>query len=326
MDKPMIEILIKANEESLMRQSRSFATPILNLDHRFRNPIMVQYNLNKTIDTIEDSPSLETPEKIALIHTFCDHLHQDRFSSKVKSRMLAVTPMEEAFVFKNYEYTVDLYKTLSQDEKELGRKWTTEMAKGMCHFLIKSIHTLGDLNDYCYYVAGTVGLYLTNLLRLNGSHGSKESSKTLEENAVSFGLFLQKLNIIRDFVEDKDKKKRSFWPETYFNGEYDHVKILNKMCYETLKNDVPRAIEYYKNIPPGNDSYDYFIRFILSSGIEYLKILKNNRSVFSRVRVKLSKTFMKNLYRQVSAQSRKDFKDYCERFYVEEIGLYAGLI
>ena len=35
------------------------------------------------------------------------------------------------------------------------------MAEGMCTFLKKSINTHNDLNEYCYYVAGTVGLYLT---------------------------------------------------------------------------------------------------------------------------------------------------------------------
>ena len=60
---PLEETWIKANEESLIKQSRSFAIPILNLDIRFRPPIMVEYNLNKTIDTIEDSISLEPDEK-----------------------------------------------------------------------------------------------------------------------------------------------------------------------------------------------------------------------------------------------------------------------
>ena len=68
----MLEKWIKANEQSLINQSRSFSLPILNLDDRFRIPIMVEYNLNKTIDTIEDSTQVWKPdEKIYLITTFC---------------------------------------------------------------------------------------------------------------------------------------------------------------------------------------------------------------------------------------------------------------
>ncbi|MFH1487416.1 MAG: squalene/phytoene synthase family protein, partial [Pseudomonadota bacterium] len=144
---------VRQNEESLIQQSRSFAIPILNLDHRFKNPVMVEYNLNKTIDTIEDSEVLDSDEKIDLIHNFCDHLSRDVFSSHVKERMLQITPPEEAYVFKNYEATTDLYNTLSEEEKNLSKKWTGEMARGMCLFLERQINTCEDLNDYCYYVA-----------------------------------------------------------------------------------------------------------------------------------------------------------------------------
>ena len=321
-----LETCIKANEESLTRQSRSFAIPTLNLDSRFRNPVMVEYNLNKTIDTIEDALGLEADEKIYLIRTFCDYLHRDEYSEEVQKRMLEVTPQDEAFVFKNYDSTIALFNTLSEGERAISKKWTTEMADGMCAFLTRSIDTLKDLNEYCYYVAGTVGMYLTNLVRLKGSNITDGAFENLEQNAVSFGLFLQKLNIIRDYVEDKAEKKRSFWPQSYFEEEPDGVKILNQMCYETLKNDAPRAIEYFKHIPPGNDSYDRFIRFILRSGLEYLRILKNNKSVFSKIKVKLPKIFIKTLYDKVGSQPRAEFAKYCDRFYAEEMAQYAELL
>jgi farnesyl-diphosphate farnesyltransferase len=321
-DKHMLERWVKANEQSLINQSRSFSLPILNLDDRFRIPIMVEYNLNKTIDTIEDSTGLEPDEKIYLISTFCNYLERDGYSSAVLERMLEVTPEEESFVFKNYEATISLYNTLSSEEKELARRWTGEMAAGMCTFLKKTINTHNDLNEYCYYVAGTVGLYLTNLLKLKGSNVSDEIFERLSVNAVSFGLFQQKLNIIRDFVEDKISKKRSFWPRSYFEKEKDNVKILNKMCFDVLKNDIPGAIEYSGLVPPGNDSYDYFIRFILCSGIEYWKILKSERSVFSATKVKLTRIFIESLYGVVSSQTREEFLDYCQRFYEEEISAW----
>jgi farnesyl-diphosphate farnesyltransferase len=321
-DKHMLERWVKANEQSLINQSRSFSLPILNLDDRFRTPIMVEYNLNKTIDTIEDSTGLEPDEKIYLISTFCNYLERDGYSSAVLERMLEVTPEEESFVFKNYEATISLYNTLSSEEKELARRWTGEMAAGMCTFLKKTINTPNDLNEYCYYVAGTVGLYLTNLLKLKGSNVSDEIFERLSVNAVSFGLFQQKLNIIRDFVEDKISKKRSFWPRSYFEKEKDNVKILNKMCFDVLKNDIPGAIEYSGLVPPGNDSYDYFIRFILCSGIEYWKILKSERSVFSATKVKLARIFIESLYGVVSSQTREEFLDYCQRFYQEEISAW----
>jgi len=317
---------IRDNEDSLVHQSRSFAIPIRNLDHRFRIPVMVEYNLNKTVDTIEDSIAIDSDEKISLIRTFCDHLENDDYSHEVKKRMLEVTPKEEAYVFKNYESTLGLFNTLSGAEKALAKRWTTEMAEGMCTFLKKTIQNTTDLNDYCYCVAGTVGIYLTSLLKLHGHNISKNVISNLEENAVPFGLFLQKLNIIRDYEEDKEKKKRSFWPKDLLKDEKDPVKILNSMCYETLINDVPKAIEYIKEIPAGNESYDYFLRFIFSSGIEYLKILKNNAAVFLMAKVKLPRAFIKSLYARVSTMSREEFGEYCEKTHAEEMALYGKIL
>jgi len=322
-DSSILEEWIKANEESLVNQSRSFSLPILKLDDRFKIPIMVEYNLNKTIDTIEDSTDLEPDEKIYLITTFCQYLERDSYSSEVQKRMLEVTPVEETFVFNNYEATISLYNNLSSEEKKLARRWTGEMAEGMCTFLKKPINTHRDLNEYCYYVAGTVGLYLTNLLRLKGSNITDKIFEKLATNCVSFGLFQQKLNIIRDYVEDKITKKRSFWPQSYFEKEKDKIKILNRMCFDVLKNDIPRAIEYFRLLPPGNDSYDYFIRFILCSGIEYWKLLKGQELVFSETKIKLPREFVQNLYAHVSSQSREDFLDYCQNFYAEEISTWS---
>lgn len=317
-----LETWIRENEKALMDQSRSFAIPILNLDERFIIPVMVEYNLNKTIDTIEDSINISVNEKVDLIKTFCGHLRQDSISFEVKKRMMEVTPEEEASVFRYHESIIGLFNSLSLEEKGLIKRWTREMAKGMCLFLTRPINSPKDLNDYCYYVAGTVGIFLTNLLRLKGSNITEKVFKKLKESAVSFGLFLQKLNVMRDFVEDKDIKKRSFWPQSYFEQEKDRLIILNRMCSETFKNDVPHAVEYFKQIPAGNDSFDCFIRFLLSSGMEYLRILKNNDSVFSPGTVKLPRAFIENLYAKVSSQPREQFKDYCEQFHAEEMKYY----
>jgi len=289
---------IRDNENSLVHQSRSFAIPIRNLDHRFRIPVMVEYNLNKTVDTIEDSIALDPDEKISLIRTFCDCLENDDYSHEVKKRMLEVTPKEEAYVFKNYESTLGLFNTLSGEEKVLAKRWTTEMAEGMCAFLKKTIQDTTDLNAYCYYVAGTVGIYLTGLLKLKGRNISKNVMSNLEKNAVP------------DLLKD----------------EKDPLKILNSMCYETLINDVPKAIEYIKGIPAGNESYDYFLRFIFSSGIEYLKILKNNAAVFLKAKVKLPRAFIKSLYDHVSAMSREEFGDYCEKTHAQEMAFYGNIL
>ena len=317
--------VIAADEETLTRQSRSFAIPILKLDNRFRHAVMVEYNLNKTVDTIEDSVALDRKEKAQFTEEFCDALEREVVPEDVRERMLAVTPAAESFVFENWDATMALFRSLGPGERELAKKWTAEMARGMSGFQEKRIETGADLNDYCYYVAGTVGMYLTGLLRLKGEGVTDGLCENLQEKAVHFGLFLQKLNVIRDVVEDTRVRGRSFWPREYSRPDRDRLDVLNTMCYEALKNNLPGAIDYATRIPPGNESYEYFLRFILSSGMEYLRILKNNPSVFSRLKVKLSGIFVRQLYRQVSALTLAEFGQYCDRLFNEESAYYQSI-
>ena len=64
--------------------------------------------------------------------------------------------------------------------------------------------------QYCHYVAGLVGIGLSRLF----SASELESAEVGQDHALanSMGLFLQKTNIIRDYLEDI-LQGREFWPK-----------------------------------------------------------------------------------------------------------------
>jgi len=64
--------------------------------------------------------------------------------------------------------------------------------------------------QYCHYVAGLVGIGLSRLFGASGLE-SEEVGKD-HQLANSMGLFLQKTNIIRDYLEDM-QQGRYFWPK-----------------------------------------------------------------------------------------------------------------
>jgi len=74
----------------------------------------------------------------------------------------------------------------------------------------RPIVTFADQNEYCYYVAGLVGLMLTDLFHSYG-HVSDRDMAQLKPLAVDFGLALQKVNILRDLREDLTED-RCYWP------------------------------------------------------------------------------------------------------------------
>jgi farnesyl-diphosphate farnesyltransferase len=57
-----------------------------------------------------------------------------------------------------------------------------------------------ELEDYCYYVAGVVGVMLTKIFCLHESTKKKKSE--LEACQIQFGLGLQMINIVKDFQKD----------------------------------------------------------------------------------------------------------------------------
>ena len=67
--------------------------------------------------------------------------------------------------------------------------------------------------QYCHYVAGLVGIGLSRLFSASGL----ESEEVGQDHklANSMGLFLQKTNIIRDYLEDV-QDRRHFWPKEVF--------------------------------------------------------------------------------------------------------------
>ena len=64
--------------------------------------------------------------------------------------------------------------------------------------------------QYCHYVAGLVGIGLSQLFSASELEDKIVGEDT--ELANSMGLFLQKTNIIRDYLED-NIDGREFWPK-----------------------------------------------------------------------------------------------------------------
>ncbi len=82
-----------------------------------------------------------------------------------------------------------------------------------------SSHYVFATFQYCHYVAGLVGIGLSKLF----SASELEDSVVGEDTALSnsMGLFLQKTNIIRDYLEDV-VQDRCFWPQQVWHIHYTH--------------------------------------------------------------------------------------------------------
>lgn len=113
-------------------------------------------------------------------------------------------------------------------------------------------HTMSELEEYGYYVAGTVGLMLLPLLHTESSvpaHTAKE--------AVELGIAMQLTNILRDVGEDWEVG-RVYLPEALFDETGYRLEDLAahkaNPAFRTLWETVAgRAEELY--LPLQNDIY-----------------------------------------------------------------------
>jgi farnesyl-diphosphate farnesyltransferase len=70
-----------------------------------------------------------------------------------------------------------------------------------------ALETLQDLRDYCYVVAGIVGIMLTELYLL-GRLELVKNARDLQSRAARFGEGLQLVNILKDARQDADEGRR----------------------------------------------------------------------------------------------------------------------
>lgn len=96
-----------------------------------------------------------------------------------------------------------------------------EMGAGMAEFAGRrkgEVDTTKDYNLYCHYVAGLVGIGLSRLFAASGLEDSKIGTDDYCSN--SMGLFLQKTNIIRDYLEDLDDGRTWYPKEVCYTCAY----------------------------------------------------------------------------------------------------------
>ncbi|OKL63103.1 putative squalene synthase [Talaromyces atroroseus] len=208
----------------LQLTSRSFSTVILELHPEMLIPVTVFYLVLRGLDTIEDDTSVPFDVKEPLLRDFKNIIEKDGWTwngnrPEEKDRQLLV----------EFDNVIAEYKPLKPTYRAIIKDITNKMGNGMADFVYKaetdgiSVQTVEEYDLYCYYVAGLVGEGVTRLF-VEAQFGNPGllSRPNLHK---SMGLFLQKINIIRDIREDHDDR-RHFWPKEIWSKHVDKFEDL----------------------------------------------------------------------------------------------------
>jgi len=288
-------------DEILGKVSRSFASVIRQLPQFLLVEVMIFYLALRALDTIEDDMNAfeNNDEKIEYLRQF----HKTALSDPNWS-LDGVGEADEKRLLQNFSKCQRVYASLNLQSRRVISDITQRMAMGMAEFVDKDLGQgttdLTQYNRYCHFVAGLVGEGLTRLFV-----ASKLESPALEKNlfiADQMGLFLQKTNIIRDYLEDY-VDGRAFWPQSiwkkysksgdlaYF-ADQSHaenreasIRCLNELVVDALEL-VPNVLTYLSNLK--NRQVFRFCAIPQVMAIATLESLYNNNDVFTGV-VKIRK-------------------------------------
>ncbi|XP_021738705.1 squalene synthase-like [Chenopodium quinoa] len=203
----------------LHKVSRSFALVIQQLGTELRNAVCVFYLVLRALDTVEDDTSIATDVKLPILEAFHQHIYDRDWHFSCGT--------------KHYKVLMDEFHHVSTAFSELDRGYqvaiediTKRMGAGMGKFICNEVESVADYDEYCHYVAGLVGLGLSKLF-----HNAGLEDLASDDLSNSMGLFLQKTNIIRDYLEDINEipKCRMFWPREIWSK---YVNKLEDLKYE----------------------------------------------------------------------------------------------
>ena len=321
----MSENALEFCENILKRVSRSFALTIPMLDDKIYKEVMITYLQDRLLDNFEDEvKDLPFKQRIYLMDKVEEIFNPANNSKEAvaiienKAELFSDEDLKELTA--NASLLKEAYELLDKEIKEISYKWLKEMNKGMQKYLQKKVNKFEELDEYCYYVAGTVGGFLTDLI-IEKSDISEEKAQILRDNFKDAGLFLQKVNLIRDIRKDIKSRDKNYWPleelgireEMILDKKYETkmADALTKML-DDVKTHIKGLVDYMNNIPDEFSGYKKFFAVNNALGLSTLKKIENNKEklFYNDDKVKVGKLqFMK-----IVSFPKKTFQKNAEKF------------
>jgi farnesyl-diphosphate farnesyltransferase len=277
--------------------SRTFAPTIRMLPKKLYLPVTVAYLLCRIADTVEDESSLNREEKEIILSIYADILREPTNGNKDKFLELTAKIPENStdiILIRNLDKVLSVYKSFTYEvQKNIG-VWVIEMTLGMKKYAqsvnkkkFQFLKSMQDLDEYMYYVAGTVGHLLTALF----AHFSKKITpavvQRLEKFSESFGKGLQLVNIIRDMNKDL-RRGQSYIPDEILckyqltrkslfeqNNSEQAERLFNEMIQIAIKH-LDNALTYIINIPKEEARIRLFCLLPLFWAMQTLRIIQTN--------------------------------------------------
>ena len=181
----------------------------------------------------------QTYKKCSSLYDFCrvvDNIADDKNSIELKENEF--NEFKNHFIQKNYNNPIIKNMWEIIDEFSISLKVVNDLFDGIQSDIKQTVklNSKKELLIYSYRVAGTVGLMMAKILKVN-----KKSSL---KSAIDLGIAMQLTNISRDVVEDLNNGR------SYINENFDDIKStlqLAEKFYESSFysiNEIPISFRF----------------------------------------------------------------------------------
>ena len=293
-----------------------FTLSIKILPRDLRDQVGLAYLICRFLDTLEDDPSLSVKSKIEGLTRAQEIIsspdkigdYKDYFNQLSKSETMKE---DDAVLLRESVHIFTYFHTYPENIRSGIAKWAIEMADGMkkyCFGVEKPefyLQNREEVEEYTYYVAGTVGKMLSLLFLPHIGNNSKVST-IFDNNDIQFGKALQYVNIIKDANTDI-LENRCFLPKDQLDDQSlnyddlfkeaskDKVKpIINPMITQA-EQYIENAITYIRAIPLKNWRIRLFCIWPIFFAVQSLNKIKANLDlvVGSNEKVKITRKDVK---------------------------------
>jgi farnesyl-diphosphate farnesyltransferase len=228
--------------------SRTFALTIPVLNEPLRTQVGVSYLLCRIADTIEDTVGLSPENRSSLFSTFQNLIHDSadpELRERFRSGWLSEPDEHHKSLLDHTGTVLDCYASLPFSARNPIADCVDEMVKGMAEYPspgarsepIEVCSDLPELERYCHFVAGTVGVLLSRLFAQELGPAWFTPERPLQ--GQRFGLGLQLTNIIKDQGTDRGRGV------TYIPGQWIETSGgIARLSREGAAILIDRALEH----------------------------------------------------------------------------------
>jgi farnesyl-diphosphate farnesyltransferase len=291
---------------ALDKVSRTFALNIRVLPEPLRTQVLYAYLYCRMADTIEDDAALPVAEKERLLEAFSAVFDPSWTPAEAGPRFEAFPALLppgwrapsvaeddwERLLLAHAPEVLRAFPAFPAPARAALSRCVREMCAGMADFARRTesreaegralIETVEELDAYCYYVAGTVGVMLCELFVAH-ARIPHDTAARMRALCVSFGLGLQLTNILKDVGDDRERGVSWLPPG-----------VSREALFLKARGHLREALEYSILIPRRERRLRLFCLWPLFMAAETLSLLAESpqawtggaRAKITRARVK----------------------------------------